>query len=507
MLKCPRMRIFVVVEDPKRWFLGAGDEGDIPGAEVVAARAYLTDRRFVDVRRARVFNLCQDYGYQTIGYYVSLLAEARGHRPLPSVTTLEDFRGGSALVKLASAELQESVDRAFAPLGSDRFTLSIYFGRNLAKRYDRLSHALFEYFPAPMLRCEFAKVPSKNGATRWRLAAIQPIAAGDVPDNHRPFLIEQAKRFFARPRVVGPKPIRADIAVLHDPEEADAPSDAKALERFAKVAKKMGARAELITSRDFGRLGEYDALFIRATTAVNHYTYRFARRAESEGLVVIDDPRSIVRCTNKVYQAELFERRGVPCPRTRVVHAGNFAGLADELGFPVVLKQPDSAFSLGVIKVEDKEALERETRRLLDGSELVVAQAFLRSDFDWRVGVLGGVPLWVCRYYMAKGHWQIQKAEAGGGRSYGKFETLPVHAAPRNVVDLALKAASLIGDGLYGVDIKEVEGQPYVMEVNDNPNLDAGVEDLLGKEEVYRALVQTFLDRIEARGRGPERRG
>ena len=42
---------------------------------------------------------------------------------------------------------------------------------------------------------------------------------------------------------------------------------------------------------------------------------------------------------------------------------------------------------------------------------------------------------------------------------------------------IALKAANLIGDGFYGVDLKQVGNRYYVMEVNDNPNVDAGNED------------------------------
>ena len=34
-------------------------------------------------------------------------------------------------------------------------------------------------------------------------------------------------------------------------------------------------------------------------------------------------------------------------------------------------------------------------------------------------------------------------------------ETLPVELAPRAAVQVALKAANLIGDGLYGVDVKQ----------------------------------------------------
>ena len=83
---------------------------------------------------------------------------------------------------------------------------------------------------------------------------------------------------------------------------------------------------------------------------VNHYTYRFAQRAESEGLVVMDDPLSIVRCSNKVYLAELLTRHKVPVPKSLVIHKGQALDIAAELGFPMVLKKPDSAFSVGVVK-------------------------------------------------------------------------------------------------------------------------------------------------------------
>ena len=37
----------------------------------------------------------------------------------------------------------------------------------------------------------------------------------------------------------------------------------------------------------------------------------------------------------------------------------------------------------------------------------MVAQSFLPTEFDWRVGILDGEVLFVCRYYMARRHWQI----------------------------------------------------------------------------------------------------
>src|SRR5690606_21898286 len=199
-------------------------------------------------------------------------------------------------------------------------------------------------------------------------------------------------------------------------------------------------QATFIEREDFGRLPEFDALFIRVTTAVNHYTYRFARRAAAEGMVVIDDPESIVRYTNKVYQAELFLRNGIPIPPTLVVHKGNTQVVAQQLGFPCVLKQPDSSFSAGVIKVKDAEELQRELKRLLSSSELVVAQGYVQSDFDCRVGVLDGEALYVSKYYKTQGHRQIQRSSTNKKRVYGKSETLAPQEAPPNDVNLAIKA-------------------------------------------------------------------
>src|SRR5690606_36745035 len=126
-----------------------------------------------------------------------------------------------------------------------------------------------------------------------------------------------------------------------------------------------------------------------------------------------------------------------------------------ELGLPCVLKQPDSAFSEGVFRADTEDQLSSGLQRLLSRSDLVVVQSFVPTDFDWRVGVIDRKVLFVCRYYMAKGHWQIYKHGGGPKRpSEGEAEALTVEQAPREVLDIALRAANAIGDGFYGVDIK-----------------------------------------------------
>jgi glutathione synthase/RimK-type ligase-like ATP-grasp enzyme len=486
------MRSLVVVENTRRWPF------ELEGVEVVPAKAYLVDPRFAEMRRAAVYNLCRRIGYQSVGYYVSLLAAARGHRPLPSVSTLQAL-GHPPVLRTASEDLDEEIQRALSRLRSDTFVLSVYFGRNVAKRYDRLARSLFNYFPAPILIARFQRTPEG-----WRMSNLRLGATSEIPDAHRDLVLESAEAYFARryatrPRVASTR--RYDLAVLWTPDDPSAPSDERAVRRFIRAAARQGINAEIIKPDDYGRIAEYDALFIRQTTYVNHHTYRFATRAVAEGLVVIDHPEAIVRATNKVYQAELFGRHGIPSPRTHVMHDGNAAELVERVGLPCVLKKPDGAFSLGVVKVRTAQEAEVSLRELLKESELVVAQEFVPSDFDWRVGLLDRQILFVCRYHMVRGHWQIVARE-GTRQRFGRVEAVATEDAPSDVLQTALKAGALFGDGLFGVDLKVVDGRVMVMEVNDNPNIDAGYEDAIQKDIVYDALAVWFRTRLDRRGEG-----
>jgi glutathione synthase/RimK-type ligase-like ATP-grasp enzyme len=64
-------------------------------------------------------------------------------------------------------------------------------------------------------------------------------------------------------------------------------------------------------------------------------------------------------------------------------------------------------------------------------------------------------------------------------------------------VGMALRAAKLIGDGFHGVDIKQIGKRLYVIEINDNPNVDAGNEDTMLRDALYREVMGVFVKRIE----------
>jgi glutathione synthase/RimK-type ligase-like ATP-grasp enzyme len=480
------MKNFVVVNNPQHWRL------DLPEVEVVAAKCYLTEARFSMERNAKVFNLCRSYRYQSIGYYVSLLAQARGHKPLPSVQTIQDLKS-MTMIRFVSAELEELIQQSLQHIQSEKFVLSVYFGHNVSKCHARLSMRLFQQFQAPLLIAQFAKANNK-----WQLQNVSPLIATEIPEDHFEFVIQTAREYLRRGVNQKKKAnLRYDLAILYNPADSTNPSNERAIAKFLKAAEHVGFDAELINKDDFSRIAEFDALFIRETTAVNHHTYRFARRALAEGLVVIDDPESILKCSNKVYLAELLDRYKIRTPKTLILHADNVDQVGSQLGFPCVIKQPDGAFSNGVTKVETEKELLEQVPDLLEKSDMLIAQEFIRTPFDWRICVFEQQPIFACKYFMARKHWQIYERLENGKTLSGRSETLPVSMAPKKVVRTALRAANLIGNGLYGVDIKEKDGECYVIEVNDNQSIDSGVEDMVLQDDLYLKIMAGLLTRVE----------
>ncbi|KAA3989433.1 RimK family alpha-L-glutamate ligase, partial [Bacteroides ovatus] len=272
--------------------------------------------------------------------------------------------------------------------------------------------------------------------------------------------------------------------------------------KLTEVAKKMNIHVEMITEDDAIRLLEFDALFIRTTTSLNHYTFHLSQLAAQNGMAVIDDPLSIIRCTNKVYLKELFEKEKISAPKSTLIFQSNhhsFEQISELVGAPFILKIPDGSYSIGMKKVSNEEELQASLKILFEKSAILLAQAFTPTEFDWRVGLLNGVPLYACKYYMAKGHWQIYCHYDSGRSRCGLVDTIPIYQVPRVVLDTAVKAANLIGKGLYGVDLKMVDDKAYVIEINDNPSIDHGLEDAIIGDEMYYRLLNHFEQVLETK--------
>lgn len=479
----------IVVDQPAKWDI------EIPGAKIISAGEYLNDVGGLKQKNVRVFNLSDEYKYQSSGYYVSLVAEARGHRPSPDVKNIIDFKQQS-LTKILSGDLDTVINKSLKNLTGDHFKLSVYFGKNTENKYNDLAKELHKLFRAPLLRANFIK--SKRG---WELRSIKTIALKDVPKYHLALMKEYAREFLSKKRYYTSKghKFQYDLGILVDPDDPAPASNRQALQKFIEVGEKLGFYVELIEENDYNRLSTFDALFVRMNTHVKNFSYKFVRKAESEGLAIVDHAENILKCGNKVYMAEVLRTANLPIPKSYILHRDNWKDYYDTLKFPCILKLPDSSFSFGVKKVGNKQELENMLTAMFSESDLVIVQEYIYTDYDWRVAILDNSPLFACKYYMAKGHWQIYNWESKiADDQSGLADTFDIKNVPEPIIEMALKTAALINKkGLFGVDLKEVNGRIFVIEVNDNPNIDFGCEDLVLKDELYSRILMAFKQRIE----------
>ena len=486
------MKTVVVTDQNQEWF-------DIADATVLTARHYLAEPENSNEGSVRVLNLCRTGRYQGRGYYVSLIAEARGQRPVADVKTIGDLKS-DAYVQALDAEIQPVVQQTLHQDESKRFQLDVYLGKH--PTHQALAEQIFARVRVPLLRVVFTHAEKK-----WCLDTLQAIGLADIPPQNREVVLDAVKSYIAESSTAkrqGAKRDRPRLALLWDLNEPHKPSNEEAMQRFVKAAPLVGLDVEIIGPDALERLPEFDGLFNRASP--EGIIEEFVRRADALGMPVVDDPESILKCGNKVFMQELLNRHRITTPRTLIVHQGNVGEVVPTLGLPCVLKLPDSGFGLDVVKIESEDNLRKEAERFFKQSELIIAQEWLPSDFDWRVGIFDRRPLFVAKYYMAPGHWQVNKV-VEGKLVDGKTEAMTVGEAPEQVINTAVRAANLIGRGLYGADLKQVDDRIYLIEVNINPNIDAGNEDQVMGDALYREILGVFARRIaETAGGGAQRR-
>ncbi len=344
-------QLYLVVDELSAW------APYFPSDNLIDFATYLNQVATKSPSRTRVINLCKNNKYLSNGYYCSLLAEAREQHVIPSVATLNNLRNKVMVGVAVNAESE--VLSALVIGDKQVIKVKSYFGHSAIPELAALCRDLFERVPCPILELTFKK------RRHWELTGLvtlsPPELVGEEEDQFAKALESYSRMMWRKPKSI--KRYRYDLAMLVNPEEDLPPSDAKALARFVKAGERAGINVELITRKDYQRLAEYDGLFIRETTAIDHHTFRFAQQAEQQGLVVIDSPNSptsILRCANKVFLAESFTKHGVPAPKTLLVnpkHKSSVTLLEAGLGYPLVLKIPDGAFSRGVYKVADRSEL------------------------------------------------------------------------------------------------------------------------------------------------------
>ena len=210
------------------WVILVDQPKDLPNADtphkVITTSEYLARPRLFDMGRPKLVNLARSYAYQSKGYYASLLAEARGHRVIPTVETMLELREAK-LYEHALPELEDELNRCarradFQPEGE--FKLLVCFGIARDERFEPFGRLLFDWFRCPALEV-IVEPGDWLSIERIRPRNITRLANGEAAFL-REALHQHTKREWRDPkaRTVA----KYDLAVLYDPNEKMPPSSA-----------------------------------------------------------------------------------------------------------------------------------------------------------------------------------------------------------------------------------------------------------------------------------------
>jgi glutathione synthase/RimK-type ligase-like ATP-grasp enzyme len=288
----------------------------------------------------------------------------------------------------------------------------------------------------------------------------------------------------------------ANLGIFVNRQTVSNAEQLSALLRCRDAAEELGHEADFIFPTEIKRVLKSDGLFIRHNTDPMNMAFVAAKMASLHSIPVIDDPNSIRICADKVNMYYHLQKNDVPIPRTEFLSKKDVTAdigkmLFDRWGTPLVLKEPGTSFSARVEKAKDVPEFLKTGRRFIKMSDWIVAQEFIHSRYDWRIGVLDGQLLYACKYIIPPDTFKIQ-ASVNGHLVYCQTESVPMERIPAAVLETGLKAARSIGNGLYGVDLKECEEKVYVIEVNDNPSLESGEDTCY--PDIYERIVTKLLE-------------
>ncbi|MDQ3555343.1 MAG: RimK-like ATPgrasp N-terminal domain-containing protein, partial [Gemmatimonadota bacterium] len=307
------------------------DAAGVPDEMVVVADRYLEGgEQFADARTV-VVNLCRSYRYRSRGFYVSLLADARGQQVVPSVETMEGLGDEYALFR-SLQEVGVPTEDGDAEEGDETASTLAVFGAVPDPRFRTAALAIYREWPVPLLRIGWVLA-----GEQWKVSGVAAVPLSQIDDEERARLREVLcnERWVARRGALVPREgKRASIAVLFDEADVWSPSSPETIDKLERVAARMNVHVHRIGLGDLAKLGEYDALFVRALTGVSEPAFPFVLRAEALKMPAVDDSQSIIRCSNKVFLEELLAREGIPTPRTRVVTSRTPWEQLEALGLP-----------------------------------------------------------------------------------------------------------------------------------------------------------------------------
>lgn len=236
-----------------------------------------------------------------------------------------------------------------------------------------------------------------------------------------------------------------------------------------------------------------DAVIPRIGASVTFYGTAVLRQFEVIGAYPVNESVAITRSRDKLRAHQLLARKGIGMPVTGFAHnPDDTTDLMNVVGgAPMVIKLLEGTQGVGVVLAETDKAASSviEAFRGLNAHFLV--QEFIKEagGADIRCLVVGDKVVAAMKRQGKEGEFRSNLHRGGSA------ESIRITPEERST---AVRAASIMGLNVAGVDILRSNHGPVVMEVNSSPGLE-GIETHTGKD--VADLVMQFIEKRAERGK------
>jgi ribosomal protein S6--L-glutamate ligase len=237
----------------------------------------------------------------------------------------------------------------------------------------------------------------------------------------------------------------------------------------------------------------YDAVIPRIGASVTHYGLAVLRQFEMQGVFPLNESVAIGRSRDKLRALQLLARAGIGLPVTAFAHKPKKAEnvVAEVGGAPVVIKLVEGTQGMGVVLAETEASAKSIIEAFSAANINILVQEYIAEaeGSDVRALVVGGRVVAAMRRVGRVGEFRSNLHRGGVA------EEAHISEEERSI---AIRAASVLGLNLAGVDMLRAGRGPVVIEVNSSPGL-KGIERATGVDVAGEIIA--FIEQSAAHGR------
>jgi RimK family alpha-L-glutamate ligase len=217
-------------------------------------------------------------------------------------------------------------------------------------------------------------------------------------------------------------------------------------------------------------VGKDTVCFTRAGSVEDEAGLSLISAFQNSQAFMVNTRSAMLTCDNKLTSALLFEKFGIPTPRTAFVsNEKNIEDALELVGgkFPIILKTLTGTQGIGVIKIGSLDSLTSTIQALWKHDAELLLQEYMPADGDIRTLVVDNKIFASTNRVHAKGEFRSNTHRGAVPKPYKLNE---------EEQEIILKASRASKAYLVGVDHIVYKGKPYILEINGSPGSGAEYE-------------------------------